>query len=344
MPRLLVTHSESHPLPIEKIRNELAEFDVSELEMPAGGLQVTSEAKLIEALAGCQVLLLRPGTITAEVIAEATELKVIALMGSGYDHVDVDAATRGGIMVIHTPENPAPYVAEHVFALTFSLLRNLPTTFDLVSEGRWDDARSPVTGLRDCTFGIVGLGTIGFKVAKIARQAFDADVIGYDPYVAGERGSRVYPRQDRSEVESLGVELISDLRTLCDRSDVVSLHVPHTEETDHLISYQELAALGAGHLVNTARGGIVDQRALVTTSRDGRFTGKAALDVLAEEPPNDTPVLDCENVYVTPHIAGVTNRSLDEDIGRTAEKIRTALRGETPDTIVNPDVTDSRVE
>ena len=326
---------------MDTVREVFSDFEVRELEVESGGIQRNVDEALVDALDGCEVLLLRPGLVNRTVIEQALDLKVIALTGSGYDNVDIKAATEHGVIVINTPENPAPSVAEHTIGISISLLRGFPEKFQLLREGRWAGARETVTGLGQSTVGVVGLGTIGFEVARLASEEFGSDVIGYDPYVTGEKTSSVYPRRDREAVEDIGVELEDDLLDLCRLSDIVSLHVPLTSETRGLISTAELEAISDDILINTSRGGVVDETALVDSIEAGTYTGKAALDVLEDEPPEpDDPVLQFDSIYVTPHIAGVTDRSPEESIGRTAEKIRMALNSEPPDTTVNPEVFD----
>lgn len=337
MADVLAMYSGSHHTRVDVFREELAEHDVRELELPAGGLYVGDEEEVIEALDGCEALWLRPGHVTRRVIESNPELRVIAVHGGGYDHVDVDAATDNGVVVVHSPEGPAPSVVEHTFGFMFSLLRDLQDVSRQVAEGNWMDARIENSELGVRTVGVVGLGTIGFQVARIASQAFGADVVAHDPYVTGELTSDIYPRVERAEAEAAGIDLV-DLDDLFERSDVVTLHTPFTEHTAGMVGERQLELLDGGYLVNTSRGGVVDESALVEAVEAGQLGG-VALDVLENEPPDpDNPLLGAPNVVVTPHTAGVSTTFLERAARLAAEKIGTVLDGGRPDKVINPQV------
>mgnify|MGYP006276071753 CR=1 FL=1 len=339
MPRLLVTHSDSHGRPMAKVREIFDGFEIRELSVPAGGLDVDVPERLIEALEGCEACLLRPGRFSGDVFAAVDDLRAVALTGSGVDHIDLDAATEAGVVVANSPGGPGPSVVEHTFAVTFALLRDVIENARGVADGRWADVRSPVTELRGKTVGVVGLGTIGLEVARTATASFGADVVGYDPYVTGERSHPVFPRHDRGAVEDAGVELV-DRERLFERADVVTVHTPLTEETRGLVGEPELDGLGEGYLVNTSRGGVIEESALYDALVDGELAG-AALDVFENEPPSpDNPLLDAPNLILSPHVAGVSDRTQRRGLELAAESIRTALDGGRPDTVVNPAVYD----
>lgn len=340
MPRLLVTYSESHDRPMDRVRAVFDEFTVEGIELPAGGLDVEAEDTLAEALAGCEACLLRPGQLTDAVFAAAPDLQVVALTGSGVDHIDLEAATDHGVVVANSPGGPAPSVVEHTFCLLFALLRDLVEKDRLVRSGAWDEARSPVTELRGKTLGVVGVGTIGLDIARTAADRFGVDVLGYDPYVTGSSDHPVFPRFDRETVEAAGVELVGR-RELFERADAVTVHTPLTEETEGLVGEAELSALGEGYLVNTARGGVVEQSALYAALTDERLAG-AALDVFDTEPPApDDPLLEAPNLLASPHVAGVSDRTQERGLELAAESVQTVLAGERPDTVVNPAVYDA---
>lgn len=337
MPRLLVTYSESHARPMELVRDVFADFEVRELEVPAGGLDVEAPQALQAALDGCEACLLRPGRLTREVFAAADDLQVVALTGSGVDHIDLEAASDHGVVVANSPGGPGPSVVEHTFGMLFALLRDVVENSRLVRDGEWERARSPVTELRGKTLGVVGLGTIGLEVAATAADRFDVEVIGYDPYVTDERDHPVFPRYDRETVEGAGVELVGK-QELFDRALIATLHTPLTNETLGLVGAAELAALDDGYLVNTGRGGVVDETALREALVDGPLAG-AALDVFAAEPPDpDDPLLQAPNLLASPHVAGVSDRTQERGLRLAADAIRSALAGERPDTVVNPAV------
>ncbi|MFB6211911.1 MAG: NAD(P)-dependent oxidoreductase [Halobacteriales archaeon] len=339
MARVLVTHSDTHPVLVDRFTDALDnDVEVVTHSLPAGGIYVGESGTLIDALAGCDALFMRPGNITGEVI-RATDLEIIAVHGSGYDHVDTAAASQHGVLVTHNPEAPAPGVVEHVFGLIVTMLRNLPERMELTAAGRWADAREMVGELGQQTLGVVGLGTIGFAIAKRAREAFGATVLGYDPYVTGDREDAIYPRYDRKTVESAGIEL-SGFEALLDRADIVTLHVPKTAETTGMIGAAELDRLEGSYLINTSRGGVVDETALLGAVRRDALAG-VGLDVMATEPPDsDDPLLGQSNVFVTPHIASATQGYLERAAENGAAKIQAVLDGQRPSYLVNPDTID----
>lgn len=340
MKRLLVTYSDSHGRPMDQVRRTFDEFEIRELEVPAGGLDVDVPEKLGKALEGCDACLLRPGRFSRAVFEAADDLQVIALTGSGVDHIDLEAATDAGVVVANSPDGPAHSVVEHTFGMTFALLRDVIENSRGVTTGRWEEVRSPVTEIQGKTMGIVGLGTIGLGVARIATESFGVHVVGYDPYLSGDRSHPVFPRYDRETVEAAGVKLLNDRAALFEQSDVVSVHTPLTEETSGLVGEGELAAIGDGYLVNTSRGGVVDEAALYDALVDGDLSG-AALDVFEDEPPSpENPLLDAPNVVFSPHIAGVSDRTQERGLEFAAESIRAVLSGKQPETVVNPTVYD----
>lgn len=339
--RIAIVYSESHPLSVERFRKELSEYEIKEIELQAGGQHVEATERLATALSDCHGAMVRAGLVTEQVLSSAPELKVIAVPGSGCDHIDLDAATEYNVVVVHNPDVHALGVAEHTLMLIFMLLRDLPGKADETKAGNWLDARRPVKQLGHQTLGVVGLGTIGFRVAETAVDAFEADVVGADPYVTGQRESDIYPRHERSTVEAAGIELATRSEVF-DRADVVTVHVPLSEETRHLVGEDELQRLSGGYLVNTSRGPVVDDDALRAAIQDDVLAG-AGLDVLTQEPPEpDNQLLDADNVIVTPHIAGVTEGYLDRAAVASAKKIRNALAGERPEWAVNPTVFEGR--
>lgn len=337
MTSVLVTHSDSHPIALDTVQEHFEGDDVRDLKVPPGGLQQRVDDELERAIEGCEVLLLRPGLVTASVIKAAEDLQVIGLIGSGYDHVDVRAATDNGVIVLHSPENPGPSVVEHTFGLALSLLRDLPARFERTSDGRWSESRHPSRDLRSSTLGVVGLGVIGFGVADVASSAFGADVVGYDPYVTGEVKSAIYPRYDRSTVTDAGIELV-DKQAVFERADLVTVHVPLTDDTHEFVGAPEFEALEGGYFVNTCRGRVVDEDALVDAVQRGTLCG-VALDVYQQEPPDpDHPLLGSDRVYTTPHVAGRPHSLEERGVELLAGKVETVLDGGRPEYVVNPEV------
>lgn len=253
--------------------------------------------------------------VTARVLEAAERLKVVARAGIGLDNVDVEAATRRGILVVNAPQSNIVSAAEHTIALLLAQARNIPQAHAALRAGRWERARYQGVELAGKTLGIVGLGRVGAMVAQRAL-AFGMRVIAYDPYVPRERA------------REMGVDLMPSLEALLVQSDFVSLHLPRTAQTEGLIGAHELGLMKEGaRLVNTARGGIVDEEALAKAIEDGHLGG-AALDVFAEEPPGDSPLFHLENVVVTPHLGAATVEAQDKAGAQIAEMVRLALAGE----------------
>ena len=344
MPSALLTTSESRPVREDVLAAELSdEWRVETFEIDAPGLEHGSTVELAAAADGHDALVLRPGTATRALFEQASSLRALAVYGSGYDRVDLEAATDHGVVVTHSPRAPGPAVVEYTIAAMTVLLRDFLGIHERTTAGEWEAAKSMGRELGRTTVGVVGLGTIGFDVARRV-DAMGADVLGYDPYVAGERtDSAIYPRVDRGSVEAAGVELVG-LDALLERADVVSLHVPLTDDTAGLIGPEALAALEGDYLINVARGGVVDEGALADAVDDG-LLGGVVLDVTVSEPPeSDDPLLTSPDVLVTPHVAGVTDGYLERGARLAARKLETIFAGGRPDTVVNPSVFDRPVD
>ncbi len=260
----------------------------------------------------------------------APRLKVLARLGVGYDNIDLDAATARGIVVVYAPDGPTISTAEHTWALILAVARKLNLSQQVVYTGDWESfyAQEETKGLElyGCTLGLVGVGRIGARVARIA-QAFEMRVIAFDPAL------------DDARAAALGVARAESLEALLRAADVVSLHVPYTPATHHLMNAARFAQMKPGALfVNTARGGVVDEVALIAALESGRIGG-AGLDVFSAEPlPTDHPLLRCPNLVVTPHIASRTvagRRRIWEMVLRQALQV---LEGEMPPHILNPQV------
>lgn len=230
--------------------------------------------------------------VDAELIAAGRRLVVIGRAGVGVDNVDLDAATRAGIVVVNAPTGNTIAAAEHTLALLYALARRIAAADASVRRGEWK--RSQFTGveLRGKTLGIVGLGKIGQAIAKRAR-AMEMTVLGVDPYVSAEQAALH------------GVELV-ELGALLERSDAITLHVPLSRATRGLIGAKELARMKPGaFLLNVARGGVVDEAAVAEALREGRLGG-AGIDVFEHEPPVGSPLLDAPGTVLTPHLGAST--------------------------------------
>jgi D-3-phosphoglycerate dehydrogenase len=253
--------------------------------------------------------------VDAAVIDAAENLKVIARAGIGLDNVDVEAATRKGVVVVNAPQSNIVSAAEHAIALLLAQARNIPSANEALKEGRWDRSKFQGVELQGKTLGVVGIGRVGSLVAQRAA-GFGMRVIAFDPYVPKDRA------------KEMGVELMPTLEALLVQADFVSIHLPRTSDTEGLIGEHELSMVKEGaRLVNTARGGIVDEAALVKALEDGRLAG-AALDVFDHEPMTDSPLFALENVVVTPHIGASTAEAQNKAGTTVAEMVRLALKGE----------------
>lgn len=262
--------------------------------------------------------------ITRRAIEGAERLKAIGRFGVGVDSVDLKACTERGVVVFNVPGLNAQSVAEHAVGMIIAVAKKFAAVDRLVRSGRWRE-KAGYMGfeLQGKTLGIVGLGSIGSRVAEIAK-ALGMKVVAYDPYAPIERA------------EKLGVAM-ADLRSLLRNSDVVSLHAPLTEETKGLIGEEELKLMKpTAILVNTARGGIVDERALYKALKEGWIAG-AGIDVLEGEPVESHPLFELENVLLTPHMASWTVEAFRRMALKVCEGILKVMRGEVPDNVVNPE-------
>jgi D-3-phosphoglycerate dehydrogenase len=252
--------------------------------------------------------------VTREVIERAKKLKIIGRAGVGVDNIDIEAATQRGIVVVNAPGGNTISTAEHAIALIFAAARKIPQAYVSVKEGKWERKKFMGVELRGKTLGVVGLGRIGYEVAKRCK-ALEMNVIAYDPYIPKERA------------DNIGVTLV-DFETLLKMSDVITVHVPRTKETLGLIGEREFSMMKDGVIiVNAARGGIIDEKALFEAIKSGKVYA-AALDVYEKEPPDpEDPLIRLENVITTPHIAAST-REAQLNVGMIiAEDIINMVRG-----------------
>lgn len=335
MAEIAVLDSDTRRIDLDTFESNLGRFSADRIALDRGNINATIETDLD--LSSYRGIYVRVGEITEDVFERTDSLEIVSTCGSGYDHVDVDAATERGVFVTHTPEAPAPGAVEHTFGFIFTLLSEFPSMFEQTAGGGWTEGQVTVNELYDRTLGVVGLGTIGSKVAKIARNSFNADVVAYDPYVDGTKQTEIYPRTDHDEMEAAGVRLV-DSETLFQSASIVTMHVPLTPETEEMVSTSELEALKGGYFINLSRGGVVDEDALIDATERELLSG-VALDVLASEPPEPShPLLNASRVYVTPHIAGGKEGYTKRSARINGERMRTTLQGKVPDNVVNPAV------
>lgn len=303
-------------------------LDPSGLHVLEGsGAQVTrlaeeDRSRLPEILPGYDALVVRSMTkVTRELLEAGTDLKVVGRAGIGVDNVDVAAATERGILVVNAPTANLISATEHTFALLLALVRKIPAAHASLSSGTWN--RKPFVGveLQGKTLGVIGFGRIGQQVAMRAR-AFDMAVVAHDPFL------------DQTAADKLGVELLP-LEELLARADVVTLHVPLTDHTKSLLTRERLAAMKKGAiLVNCARGGVVDEAALLELLESKHLAG-AALDVFAQEPPASYELMRHPSVVATPHIGAQTREAQERISTETARMVLSALDGSLEVTAVN---------
>jgi D-3-phosphoglycerate dehydrogenase len=260
----------------------------------ATGLSGTA---LGEALARHDGAICRSGVkITADALAGNYRLKAIVRAGVGTDNIDKEAATRQGIVVMNTPAGNTVSTAEHAFALLLALSRNIAAADASLRDHKWDRNKFMGVQLAGKTLGIVGLGRIGQTVAQRAR-AFDMRVIGFDPFLSPDRAAE------------LGIELIDTVKAMLPQVDYLTVHTPLTDETKHLVGMKELDILKPGvRLINCARGGIYDEKALVEGLKRG-VIGGVALDVFEKEPCTDSPLFGMPGVLATPHLGASTEEA-----------------------------------
>jgi D-3-phosphoglycerate dehydrogenase len=278
-------------------------------------------SQLLPALADVDAVIVRSATqIDADAIAAARRLRVVARAGVGLDNIDVDAATKAGVMVVNAPASNIVSAAEHAVALLLAVARNVPQANASLKNGQWK--RSAYTGieLQDKIVGILGLGRIGALVAE-RLAAFGMTVIAYDPYAPSTISTQ------------LGVRMVG-LDELLAEADFITIHLPRNAETTGLIGDRELHLVRPEvRIINAARGGIVDEAALADALREGRVAG-AGIDVYLKEPCTDSPLFAFDNVVATPHLGASTHEAQDKAGVQVARSVRLALEGEfVPDAV-----------
>lgn len=267
--------------------------------------------ELLEEIKRYDVLVVRSATkVTKEVIDEGKQLKIIARAGVGLDSIDVQAANSRGIKLINAPEGPTIAVAELVIGLMLSWARKLPQADASMKQGRWEKTQLMGSELRGKTLGIIGTGRIG-KAIGYRAKAFLMNTLAFDV------------KQDAEFIRDTGARYV-DLEELLRKSDFVSLHVPATSQTRHMIEMREIELMKpSAVLVNTSRGEVIDEAALTDALKKGKIAG-ACLDVYEREPPKDSPLLKLPNVVLTPHIGASTVEAQREAALIIAEKIKIA--------------------
>ena len=301
-------------------RDGLAEIEAEAIVAPDG-----EEQTLIEQAAGVDAIATCWARVTSRVMDAAPDCRIVARLGIGLDNIDVDAATERGILVTNVPDYCVEEVADHTLALMLAMARNVGFFHLRTKRGEYDLQAGPgMRRLSHQTLGLIGLGRIGQAVASRAKAL----------------GMTVVAHNRTGDDHGVGCQML-DLPTLLECSDYVSLHLPATDETEHLLNSDTFGHLRRGaRLINTSRGALVDPAALWQALQSGRVSG-AALDVFEPEPPDlSDPLYRDERVIVTPHAAFVSAESLEELRRRTIAQVVAVLQGMTPENVVNPQVQD----
>ncbi len=311
------------------IADQINQKGIEELEEVAevvARTDITPE-ELVSDIKDFDAIVVRSRTkVTREVIEAAPLLKIIARAGVGVDNVDVEAATEKGVMVVNAPESTSITVAEHTMGLVLSMSRKIAIADKSVKDGKWEKSRFMGMELNGKTLGIVGMGRIGSQVV-VRSKAFGMDIMVYDPYITPEAAAE------------LGVEVV-DLETLLKNADVITIHVPLTPETKYLISEPQFKIMKENAIiVNCARGGIIKEADLYNALKADEIGG-AALDVYEIEPPKENPLLELDNVVLTPHIAASTSEAQRDAAIIVAREIKKVFQGESPKNVINMPVMD----
>jgi D-3-phosphoglycerate dehydrogenase len=303
------------------VREPIAEAGIALLR-ERFDVELAEDSDLAETIGAYDGIVIRSATkLTAELLERAVRLKVIGRAGVGVDNVDVEAATRRGIIVANAPESTVVSAAEHTIGLLLALSRNIPQAHAALKQGRWERSRHAGTEVAGKTLGVLGFGRIGQQVARRAL-GLGMRVVAHDPFVAKER------------FRELGAERAETRDEVLASSDFVTLHLPLTAETAGSVGADAFAKMRDGvRLVNAARGELVDEAALVEALRSGKIAG-AALDVFGAEPYSG-PLLELENVVVTPHLAASTEEAQDRAGVIVAEQVAAALDGQVVTNAVN---------
>ncbi|TML17357.1 MAG: phosphoglycerate dehydrogenase [Actinobacteria bacterium] len=304
------------------VREPIAEAGIRLLRDRGFEVDIDGDSNLADTIGAYDAIVVRSATkLTADLIERADRLKVIGRAGVGIDNVDVDAATRRGIVVANAPESTVVSAAEHTIGLLVALTRNIPQAHAALKQGRWERKTYGGVELADKTLGVLGFGRIGQQVARRAA-GLGMRVVAYDPFVSPER------------FRELGVERAENEDGVYEDADFITLHLPLTDETRRSIDAGAFAKMRDGvRIINAARGELIDETDLVEALRSGKVAG-AALDVFSEEPYTG-PLLEFDNVVATPHLAASTEEAQDRAGVIIAEQVAAALEGGLVSNAVN---------
>jgi len=295
------------------VADKISERGVQLLKEQSGwNIVLTTKDTINAEIGDADALIVRSATkVTAELLDKAPKLRAVGRAGVGVDNIDLEAATKRGVLVMSTPGGNAVSVAEHTFALMLALARQVPRLDKAIHEGRWEKSSAAGTEVRGKTLGLIGLGRIGSEVA-VRADAFDMRVLGYDPFIS------------EAAAREINVELVT-LDALLAESDFISLHTALSPQTQNLVNAESIKKMKTGaRIINAARGELVDESALAAAIKSGKLGG-AAVDVFNEEPPKNSPLIGLANVIGTPHVAGSTTEAQEEVGTQVAVQIRDYL-------------------
>ena len=281
-----------------------------------------SEEELVEKIPEYDALVIRSGTqVTRKVIEAADKLKIVGRAGVGVDNVDVDAATEKGIIVVNAPEGNMLSAAEHTIAMMMALARNIAQANESLKSKKWERSKFMGVEVNGKTLGVIGLGRIGAEVAKRA-QGLSMNILAYDPFVSDERA------------KEMGVTMMS-VQEIVKLADFITVHTPLTKETRNIIDAEEFALMKSNaRVINCARGGIINEQALADALNANKIAG-AAIDVFVNEPPFDSPLIDCKTLIATPHLGASTKEAQINVAVSVAEEVVSVLNGGTAKSAIN---------
>ncbi|MFQ6066020.1 MAG: hydroxyacid dehydrogenase [bacterium] len=271
------------------------------------------------------IVLRTTSRVGKEVIAEAKSLQIISRTGAGVDNVDVQAATKRGILVCNLPGVNSLSVAEHTVTFILALAKRLRSMDESTRRGNWSSRnRYEAVDLKGKVLGLIGVGKIGSRVAKMCQSAFNMKILGYDPFIS-QGGETKW-----------GIRFCREIRWVFEEADFVSVHVSGTAQTRNLIGWDLLSRMKkSAYFINTSRGGVVDEEALTNALKEGKIAG-AALDVFSEEPPSkNNPLLEMENILLSPHSASLTKECVVSLARGAAQAILDFFSGKLPENIFN---------
>ncbi len=309
------------------INDKLAEEAIEKLKK--AGFEVDTNKRepeqLVEEIGDFDGILVRSGTkVTTEVVEKGAEgnLKVIGRAGIGVDNIDIETAGKKAIPVVNSPTGATASVAELAIGHMIALSRHIAHADKTMKNAEWAKKKLKGFELKEKTLGLIGTGNIGTYTAKLA-QAFEMKIIGYDPFISKE------------DMKKDGIDKVEKLNEIMEKSDYISLHIPHNPKTHHIVNKEMISKMKpTAYLINCARGGTVDEKALYDALKEKKIAG-ASLDVYENEPPENSPLFELDNVILTPHLGASTKEGQIRAGTVCADQIIKVLNEEEPDFCVN---------